>query len=259
MKVFLLAGGFGTRISEYSANIPKPMIEVGGKPILWQIMEFYEQYGHNDFYIALGYKAEIIKDFFLGSHLLKSDFTINLKTGDTKIHQSHSKDWSVTLVDTGMKTMTGGRLRRMRKFVDNETVLFTYGDGLCDVDLDSLLKFHKSHNKIATMTAVRPSARFGELQLDGNTVNKFQEKPQMNQGWINGGYFIVEPAFFDFIEGDETVLEKSPLETLSKMGELKAYKHSGFWQCMDTKRDKDFLEELVKQGNMPWIKKETSS
>ena len=259
MKVFLLAGGFGTRISEYSANIPKPMIEVGGKPILWQIMEFYEQYGHKDFYIALGYKAEIIKDFFVRSHLLKSDFTINLKTGDTKIHQNHSKDWSVTLVDTGIKTMTGGRLRRMRKFVDNETVLFTYGDGLCDVDVNRLLEFHKSHNKIATMTAVRPAARFGELELEGDTVSKFQEKPQMNQGWINGGYFVVEPEFFDFIEGDETVLEQSPLETLSKVGELKAYKHNGFWQCMDTKRDKDFLDGLVKQGNVPWIKKEITS
>jgi glucose-1-phosphate cytidylyltransferase len=251
MKVVLLAGGLGSRLSEFTQIIPKPMIPVGGKPILWHVMNTYAKYGHTDFFVALGYKAEVIKDYFLNYRALNSDFTINLKTGEIDSHQIEKTDWSVTLVNTGESSMTGGRLKRMRKFVGDETFLLTYGDGLSDVNLDSLLSFHKKNGKMITMTAVRPSARFGELELDGDKVKHFEEKPQMHDGWINGGFFVIEPSFFDLIEGDSTLLEREPLELAAKAGQLMAYKHDGFWQCMDTKRDHELLELLWETG-APW-------
>tara|TARA_B110000438_G_C15819438_1_gene653635 strand:+ start:2925 stop:3626 length:702 start_codon:yes stop_codon:yes gene_type:complete len=231
MKVILLAGGFGTRLSEYTDLIPKPMVEIGGKPVLKHIMEMYARYNHKNFYIALGYKGEIIKKYF----------------------SRYPKDWSINLVETGEKTMTGGRLKRMQKIIGNETCMLTYGDGLANIDFNSLLDFHKSHGKLVTVSAVRPPARFGVIELEGNSVKNFKEKSQMNQGWINGGFFVIEPEFFNFIKDDQTYLEREPLEKASKQGELFAYKHDGFWQCMDTKRDKDSLEEMYLKG-APWLK-----
>ena len=252
MKVVILAGGFGTRLSEYTQSVPKPMVSIGGKPILWHIMKTYARYGHTDFYLALGYKAESIKGYFLNYRSLNSDFTIDLENGTLTAHQKDDVNWKVTMVDTGLNSMTGGRVRRMQDFVGNETFLLTYGDGLADIDIEALVDFHKSHGKMVTVSAVHPSARFGELDMDGKTVTSFKEKPQTTQGWINGGYFVVEPEFFDLIQGDDTVLEKSPLENVAKMGELMSYQHTGFWQCMDTKRDKDSLEELWQTGDAPW-------
>lgn len=252
MKVILLAGGFGTRLSEYTEMIPKPMVTVGGRPILWHIMRSYAHFGHKDFYLALGYKAEVIKEYFLHYRSLNADFTVDLSTGSVESHQVDDTDWRVTLVYTGLESMTGGRVKRLKPFVGNEPFLLTYGDGVADVDLDALLSFHKSHGKMVTVTAVHPGARFGELEMDDQSVTAFQEKPQTGQGWINGGYFVVEPEFFDLIEGDQTILERDPLEKAASMGELMAYKHSGYWQCMDTKRDRDYLEELWQQGNAPW-------
>ena len=253
MKVILLAGGFGTRLAEYTNVIPKPMVQVGGKPILWHIMRTYAKFGHKDFYVALGYKAEIIKEYFLNYRTLNSDFTIDLSSGAVIPHKVDPIDWKVTLVNTGDTTMTGGRLKRMQPFIGNETCMLTYGDGVADIDLDALFAFHRSHGKMVTVTAVRPSARFGELEMDGMKVSKFQEKPQMHDGWINGGYFIVEPSFFELIAGDNTLLEREPLEMISKSGELMAYKHDGFWQCMDTKRDLELLESLWVSG-APWMR-----
>jgi glucose-1-phosphate cytidylyltransferase len=251
MKVVLLAGGLGTRISEFTQLIPKPMIPVGGKPILWHVMNTYAKYGHVDFFVALGFKAEVIKDYFLNYRALNSDFTIQLESGNIVSHQIEKTDWTVTLVNTGEASMTGGRLKRMKSFIGNETFLLTYGDGLSDIDIDSLLSFHKNHGKMVTMTAVRPSARFGELDLDGDIVKHFEEKPQMQGGWINGGFFVIEPEFLDLIEGDLTLLEREPLELAAKAGQLMAFKHDGFWQCMDTKRDHELLESLWANG-APW-------
>ena len=251
MKVILLAGGFGTRLSEYTDLIPKPMVSVGGKPILWHIMNTYARFGHKDFYVALGYKSEIIKDYFLNYRALNSDFSVDLATGEVTPHQVDPIDWRVTLVNTGNTSMTGGRVKRMRSFIGNETCMLTYGDGVADLDLDKLLSFHRSHGKMITVSAVRPAARFGELEIIDSRVSSFQEKPQMHDGWINGGYFIVEPSFFDFIEGDETLLEREPMERATKAGELMAYRHEGFWQCMDTKRDHDLLELMWSRG-APW-------
>lgn len=252
MKVVILAGGFGTRLSEYTESIPKPMIAVGGKPILWHIMNTYAKFEHKDFYIALGYKAEVIKEYFLNYRELNSDFTVDLSNGGIVAHQQDAVDWKVTLVDTGLNSMTGGRVKRMRDFIGNETFLLTYGDGVADVDIDALVKFHKSHGKMVTVSAVHPGARFGELDINDNVVTSFKEKPQVTQGWINGGYFVIEPEFFDLIEGDGTILEKRPLEQAAQMGELMSYRHNGFWQCMDTKRDRDSLEDLWEAGNAPW-------
>jgi glucose-1-phosphate cytidylyltransferase len=251
MKVIILAGGFGTRISEYTDVIPKPMVPLGGKPIVWHIMNTFSKFNHTDFYLALGYKAEVIKDYFLNYRSLNEDFTVNLLDGKITSHQNHSKDWRVTLVDTGDNTMTGGRVKRMREFVGNEPCMITYGDGLANVNLNELVNFHNSHKKMVSLTAVRPSARFGELDLDNDKVISFQEKPQLHQGWINGGYFIVNPEFFDFIDGDNIMLEREPLEKIAEMGELMAFRHEGFWQCMDTKRDHELLESLWKSG-APW-------
>jgi glucose-1-phosphate cytidylyltransferase len=251
MKVILLAGGFGTRLSEYTDVIPKPMVPIGGKPILWHIMKTYAKYGHKDFYVALGYKAEVIKDFFLNYRALNSDFTVNLADGVIMPHQFDQVDWSVTLINTGESSMTGGRVKRLKSYVGRETCMLTYGDGVADIDLDALLAFHRKHGKMITVSAVRPAARFGELEIVDSKVASFQEKPQLHDGWINGGYFIFEPEFFDLIADDETVLEREPLEIATKAGELMAYRHNGFWHCMDTKRDHDLLESLWSQG-APW-------
>ncbi|GBF41351.1 glucose-1-phosphate cytidylyltransferase [Leptospira ellinghausenii] len=253
MKAIILAGGFGTRLSEYTDVIPKPMVPIGGKPILWHIMNHFARFNHNDFYIALGYKAEVVKEYFLNYRSLNSDFSVNLETGKITHYNSPKVDWNVTLVNTGANTMTGGRLLRMKEIIGNETFLLTYGDGLSNVDIDKLIQFHKSHKKMITVTAVHPGARFGELEIETGRVISFQEKPQTTQGWINGGFFVIEPNFFDLLENDQTILEKSPLETASKNGELMAYQHEGFWQCMDTKRDKDHLEELFQSGRAPWL------
>lgn len=253
MKVVLLAGGFGTRFSEFTESIPKPMITIGGKPILWHIMNFYSSYGHDDFYVALGYKSEVIKDYFLNYKALNSNFTIDLSTGIIKPHLSETKDWKITLVDTGLDSMTGGRVKRMKDFIGEDTFLLTYGDGVSDIDLDKLMAFHFNHGKMITMSAVRPSARFGELTLDGSRVESFEEKPQLHDGWINGGYFVVNASFLDLIEGDKTLLEREPLEKAAKMGELMAYQHQGFWQCMDNKRDHETLENLWRNG-APWVR-----
>jgi len=231
MKVILLAGGFGSRLSEYTDNIPKPMVEIGGKPMLFHIMNLYAKYGHTNFFIALGYKGNIIKKYF------------------SKI----SKSWSINLIDTGDETMTGGRVKRLQKLIGNETCMLTYGDGLADINLDSLLSFHKKHGKLVTVSAVRPPARFGAIKLNGDRVTSFKEKSYLGEGWINGGFFVIEPAFFDFIGGDNTYLEREPLEKAANEGELFAYKHNGFWQCMDTKRDKENLEEIYSKG-APWLR-----
>ena len=254
MKVILLAGGFGTRLSEYTESIPKPMVSVGGKPILWHIMRSFARFGHKDFYLALGYKAEVVKEYFLHYRSLNSDFTVDMTTGAVVPHQTDDTDWKVTLVQTGMESMTGGRVKRMQKFIGNETFMLTYGDGVANVNIDELLKFHRSHGKLVTVTAVHPGARFGELDMVGDQVTSFQEKPQMAQGWINGGFFVIEPKFFDLIEGDKTILERDPLEKAAAMGELMAFRHQGFWQCMDTKRDRDLLEDLWQSGEVPWNK-----
>ena len=252
MKVVILAGGFGTRLSEYTESIPKPMVTVGGKPILWHIMNTYAKFEYKDFYVALGYKADVIKEYFLNYRTLNSDFTVDLSNGGIVAHQQDTVDWKVTLVDTGLNSMTGGRVKRMQNFIGNETFLLTYGDGLADIDIAALVKFHESHGKMVTISAVHPGARFGELGLDGNIVTSFKEKPQVTQGWINGGYFVINPEFFNLIQDDSIILEKEPLERVAEMGELMSYQHNGFWQCMDTKRDRDSLEELWQTGNAPW-------
>jgi glucose-1-phosphate cytidylyltransferase len=227
MKVVILAGGFGTRLSEYTKTIPKPMVKVGGKPIIFQIMKLYAKYGFNDFYIALGYKGEVIKSFF------KKKFY----------------NWNITLVDTGKKTMTGGRLKKMKNlFRKNETFMMTYGDGLSNVNIKKLLTFHKKNKKLVTLTAVRPPARFGVIKLKGNFVNYFKEKSKMDEGWINGGFFVMNAKFLNFIKNSQTFLEKEPLERATKQKQLAAFKHRGFWQCMDTKRDKDKLDEILKKN-----------
>tara|TARA_B100000945_G_scaffold49514_1_gene35174 strand:- start:2007 stop:2768 length:762 start_codon:yes stop_codon:yes gene_type:complete len=252
MKVIILAGGFGTRLSEYTNIIPKPMVQIGGKPILWHIMKTFAHFDHKEFYIALGYKAELIKDYFLNYRALNSDFTIDLRSGEINHHQIESNDWKVTLVNTGDNSMTGGRVKRMKEYVGDEPFMLTYGDGVANIDLKALLAFHKGHGKMVTVSAVRPSARFGELEIQGDKVLNFQEKPQLHEGWINGGYFIINPEFFDFIDGDHTMLEREPLEKATREGELMAYKHDGFWHCMDTKRDHDLLESLWQKG-APWV------
>ena len=251
MKVIILAGGSGSRLGDLTEITPKPVIKIGGKPILWHIMQTYSHFGHKDFFLALGYKSEIIKEYFLNYQAMTSDFTIDLTSGILKSHQIDNVDWRVTLVNTGENSMTGGRAKRMQSFIGDQTCMLTYGDGVANIDLEKLLAFHKSHGKLITMTAVRPAARFGELKLSGDKVVSFQEKPQMQEGWINGGYFVIEPAFFDLIEGDSTLLEREPLEQAVKMGELMAYQHKGFWQCMDTKRDLELLESLWASG-APW-------
>ncbi|MCB1144985.1 MAG: glucose-1-phosphate cytidylyltransferase [Leptospiraceae bacterium] len=253
MKVVILSGGFGTRLSEYTESIPKPMVTIGGKPMLWHIMNHYASFGYKDFYLALGYKAEVVKEYFLNYRSLNSDFSVSLETGTISHYNSPPVDWNVTLVNTGLNTLTGGRVLRMKEYIDGETFMLTYGDGLSNINIQKLVEFHKSHGKMATITAVHPAARFGELDLIGNKVESFEEKPQIREGWINGGFMVLNPEFLDLIEGDQTILEKKPLETVAKKSELMAFKHDGFWQCMDTKRDRDHLEELYISGTAPWI------
>ena len=253
LYVVILCGGLGTRLAEETQVRPKPMVEIGGRPILWHIMKIYEQHKLNKFILALGYKGEVIKDYFLNYHARQSDLTLNLKTGQVQYSDRGSEDWQLSLIDTGAASMTGGRLLRLKPYLKSGgSFLLTYGDGVSDIDVTKLLAFHRSHGRLATVTAVRPPARFGNLQLDDDFVTRFEEKPQTGEGWINGGFFIFEPEVFDFIDGDETVLEKAPLERLASSGQLMAYKHTGYWQSMDTLRDKQALEELWNKGEAPW-------
>jgi glucose-1-phosphate cytidylyltransferase len=255
MKVAILCGGLGTRLSEETHLKPKPMVEIGGRPILWHIMKSYERFGFEDFVLALGYKGESIKDFFLNYHARQSDLTVTLKTGEVTFSNPTAENWRVTLIDTGANTQTGGRVRRLADTLrGGGTFMLTYGDGVSDVNIDELLAFHRAHGKLGTVTAVRPPARFGDLQIVDRRVDHFAEKPQTGEGWINGGFFVFEPAIFDFIDGDTTILERAPLEKLASAGELMAFHHSGYWQSMDTLRDKNALEAEWATGNAPWIK-----
>ena len=255
MKVVLLAGGFGTRISEESHLKPKPMIEIGEKPILWHIMKEYSYYGFNEFIICAGYKQHVIKEWFSNYYLHNSDITFDFAEGNQMIvHNSVSEPWKVTIADTGLNTMTGGRIKRIRSYVGNERFMLTYGDGVSDVNIYELLKYHEQHGKIATMTAVNVGQRFGVLEIgkDG-MIEKFREKNDADGGVINAGYMVLEPEIFDYISGDSEVFEKKPLETMAAKGELKAYMHRGFWKCMDTQRDKQQLEDLISSGQAPWM------
>ena len=254
MKVVILAGGFGTRLGEFTDVIPKPMVQIGNKPIIWHIMKNFSSFGLKDFYVALGYKADVIKSYFSSYASMKSDFCVDLGTGIiTPIGDPmDGVDWRVRMVETGEQTMTGGRLKRLKAFLSEGPFILTYGDGLSNVDIQKLVAFHRSHGKLVTITAVRPAARFGELDLVDDQVTAFQEKPQTRDGWINGGFFVMEPGFLDYLDSDETVLEAEPLKKLSAAGELMAFKHDGFWQCMDTKRDKDLLEKMLISGKAPW-------
>lgn len=255
MKVVLLAGGLGTRISEESHLKPKPMIEIGEKPILWHIMKEYSACGFNDFIICAGYKQYVIKEFFADYFLHTSDVTFDLQNNSMEVHDNFAEPWKVTVVDTGLNTMTGGRIKRIQKYVGNEPFFMTYGDGVCDVNINELLEFHKSHDKIATMTAVNVGQRFGVLDIGKEgAIQSFREKNDSDGGMINGGYMVLDPEIFDYIDGDATIFEKKPLETLAAKGELVAYPHKGFWQCMDTMRDKEMLEDLIAKKKAPWIK-----
>jgi len=252
MKTVLLAGGLGTRIGEETHNKPKPMVEIGGWPIIWHIMNHYAHFGYKEFMVALGYRGSVIKDFFLDYHHLNSNLRIDLSNGDVQTMEEFLRDWVIHLIDTGANSMTGGRIGRLRKYLDDETFMVTYGDGVSDVDIEDLIRFHRSHGKLATVTAVRPLARFGGIELDSDQVVEFKEKPHTGEGWINGGYFVFEPGFLDYIDGDACILEREPLERLAAKGELMAYRHSGFWQCMDTIRDRQLLEELWSGDAPPW-------
>ncbi|MDA9030979.1 glucose-1-phosphate cytidylyltransferase [Candidatus Pseudothioglobus singularis] len=255
MKVIILCGGLGTRLAEETQIKPKPMVEIGGRPILWHIMKIYERHGITDFSLALGYKGEVIKDYFTNYHANLSDMTVHLKSGKVDYYNPRVEDWSVSMIDTGENTMTGGRLLRLKKYLENnnEPFMLTYGDGVSDVDISALLKFHRSHGKLATVTAVRPSARFGGMDIGEGQVINFKEKPQSGTGWINGGFFVFEPSVFDYLDDDSTILERSPLENLVRDEQLMAYQHSGYWQCMDTIRDRDSLQELWDNGSVPWV------
>jgi glucose-1-phosphate cytidylyltransferase len=252
MRVAILAGGFGSRISEHTESKPKPMIEIGPYPILWHIMKIYASHGFSDFVIACGYKAVVIKEYFHDYYIRSSDYVVHLKDGKEEIVHSEAPDWRVAIVDTGLHTMTGGRLLRLRSWLGDKTFMVTYGDGVGDVHVRDLLAFHRAHGKLATVTAVRPPARFGGLVLDDARVREFSEKPQAGEGWINGGFFVFEPGVLDYLETDATVLEREPLERLAADGQLFAYRHTGFWQPMDTLREKRTLESLWESGQAPW-------
>jgi glucose-1-phosphate cytidylyltransferase len=253
MKVLVLAGGFGTRLSEETDIRPKPMVEIGSKPILWHIMKMYSKYGFNDFVVLLGYKQYYIKEYFANYFLHQSNVTINLQTGKMEVLNNSSEPWKITLLDTGLDTMTGGRVKRAQEIVGNESFMLTYGDGVSDINIDELIKFHKSHGKSMTMSSAQPAGRFGALNLDGEKVNSFMEKPKGDGGWINIGFFVCEPKVFDYItEGDSTVFEQSPLKNLALDGELFTYKHDGFWSPMDSLKDKNDLNKLWDDGKAPW-------
>lgn len=253
MKTVILAGGFGTRISEQSHLIPKPMIEIGGMPILWHIMKYYSSFGHNDFIICCGYKQYVIKKFFADYYLHTSDVTFDFTSNnEMTVHNNTSEPWRVTMVDTGLNTMTGGRVKRVRDYIGDETFMLTYGDGVADIDINALISFHRKHNKIATLTAIQPGGRFGMLDIENSHIHQFKEKSKEDGGWINGGFMVLEPQIMNYIKDDTTVFERYPLETLATEGELVAYQHHGFWQCMDTMRDKELLESLLKNNQAPW-------
>ncbi len=254
MKVVILAGGYGTRISEESMTKPKPMIDISGQPILWHIMKEYSYYGFYDFIICAGYKQHVIKEYFANYYLHRSDVTFDFSAENSMtVHNNVAEPWKVTVIDTGLDTMTGGRIKRVRDYIGNETFLLTYGDGVCDVDIRRVVSFHERHGRLATMTAVQPGGRFGTLEIkEDDTVGRFAEKRREDGGWINGGYMVLEPQVIDYIDGDQTTFEREPLERLSAEGQLAAYRHDGFWQCMDTMKDKMYLEELVRTGQAPW-------
>ncbi len=251
MKVAILAGGYGSRLAEETEVKPKPMIEIGGRPILWHIMKHYSHFGHNDFVIALGYKGELIKKYMVDYSTLNSNLTVHLQTGEVTVNGGKKPDWRIDLVDTGISTNTGGRIKRLASYLDS-TFMLTWGDGVSDVNLDKLLAFHKSHGKLATLTAVRPPARYGHMVFEEDQIVNFVEKPQIGEGWINGAFFVLEPEVFEYIDGDDTQWEKEPLENLARDGQLMAYKHTSFWQCMDTLREKYILEKLWQSNNVPW-------
>ncbi|MEX2430865.1 MAG: glucose-1-phosphate cytidylyltransferase [Dehalococcoidia bacterium] len=252
MKVVILAGGLGTRLAEETDVKPKPMVEIGGRPILWHIMKHYSHYGFDEFVLALGYKGEVIKRFFLDYWTSNNNLSVELATGNCTVHDGRREDWTVHLVDTGLPTMTGGRVKRLASWLGNEPFMLTYGDGVYDLNLSELLEFHHHHGPLATVTAVRPPARFGRLDFDGDFVSRFAEKPQTGEGWINGAFFVFEPEVLDYIAGDEIPLEGDPLKRLAEDGQLVAYRHQSFWQCMDTLRDKLLLESLWEKGKAPW-------
>ena len=257
MKVAFLAGGFGSRLAEETELRPKPMVEIGGKPILWHIMRHYANFGFNDFVVALGYKGDYIKRYFAGYGSLRDNVTADLKTDQVASENHQDLDWSIELVDTGQDTMTGGRIKRLAPNLGNETFMLTWGDGVSDVDIDALVAFHRKHGKLATVTAVRPAARYGRLEIEGDEVVSFTEKPQLAEGWINGAFFVLEPGVFDYIGDDNVMFEQSPMEQLASDGQLMAYRHEGFWQCMDTLREKHVLEEIWRSGNAPWASHKT--
>jgi glucose-1-phosphate cytidylyltransferase len=252
MKVVILAGGLGTRLAEETVVRPKPMVEIGGYPILWHIMSIYAAHGFKDFLIACGYKSECIKDYFLNYRAWRSDISVDLQSGHVEIQNGRGPDWHVTLVETGLNTQTGGRIKRCKPWVGNETFMATYGDGVGNFDISALVRFHKAHGKLATLTAVRPPARFGGLTFDGDRISCFSEKSQIGEGWINGGFMVLEPAALDYIAGDMTPFEGEPVERLASEGQLMAYRHEGFWQPMDTLREKELLESLWQSGRAPW-------
>ncbi|MDH3601281.1 MAG: glucose-1-phosphate cytidylyltransferase [Candidatus Tectomicrobia bacterium] len=252
MKVAILAGGVGSRLAEETEIKPKPMVEVGGKPILWHIMKHYAHYGFKDFVIALGYKGEYIKRYMIDYCSLQANLTVALQNGSVLVHEGEREDWTVDLVDTGQATLTGGRIKRLAPYLDGRPFMLTWGDGVSNVNLHKLLEFHRCHGRLVTVTAVRPTARFGKLDIQGEAVTRFSEKPQIEEGWINGAFFVIEPGIFDYIEGDATQWEREPLEKLARDGQLMAYRHDGFWQCMDTLRDKRLLESLWEEEHAPW-------
>jgi glucose-1-phosphate cytidylyltransferase len=253
MKVVILAGGLGTRLQDETAVKPKPMVEIGGRPMLWHIMTHYARYGYKEFCVALGHKGDVIKQYFRDYALLCGTLTVNLATGEVNVQDKQIEDWTVHLVPTGLATLTGGRVKRLEPLLGGETFMLTYGDGVADVDIRLLLEFHRGHGKLATVTAVRPPARFGGVELEADTVRAFTEKPSIGEGWINGGFFVFEPGVFDYLHGDQTVLEADALEQIAADGQLRAYRHTGFWQCMDTPRDLRALEHAWQSGNPPWM------
>lgn len=252
MKTILLAGGFGTRLGEVTEIKPKPMVEIGGRPILWHIMGIYAAHGYKEFVVALGYKGEVIKRYFLNHYYFTHDFSIRLDNGEVEVRDGEDEDWTVHLVETGLHTKTGGRIKRLAPWIDGETFMMTYGDGVSDVDVQALVDFHEDHDRLATVTAVRPPSRFGGISFDGDRVEEFVEKPQIGQGWINGGFFVLEPEVLDYIDGDDTSFEREPLERLADDGQLMAYRHDDFWQCMDTMRDVRLLRKMYEDGDTPW-------